>query len=106
MCNLISQSDNEISSKFDFAKVDHLLIQFKLFKKLILNESQCFMLKNTELKVVTGKEQKDTNEEKKKNRKLHRESRERQGKEGELNLIDKILISYLPNGFSDNFEIK
>ena len=46
--------ETEIESKFDIIKVFKLFNEFFLLKKLLLNETQCYLLKNREVQTITN----------------------------------------------------
>ena len=55
--NLINIIENELVKKCDFVKILRKLDQFSLIKKIILNEGQCMLLNNRDLKIITSKDE-------------------------------------------------
>ena len=50
--------DGELSNKADFLNYVKLITQFGLMKKILLNESQCFMIENRDLQTIVNKNHK------------------------------------------------
>ena len=52
---LMEAADVELSNKSDFLNYVKLIDQFRLIKKIILNENQCFMIDNRDLQTIINK---------------------------------------------------
>ncbi len=52
---IINAVDSKIGKDIDIVEILKLLDQLKLLQKIILNESQCFMLQNKDLYLMTNK---------------------------------------------------
>jgi len=51
---LMNNVETEIDNRFDIIKVFKLLNEFYLLKMLLLNETQCYLLKNREVQTITN----------------------------------------------------
>jgi len=93
---LILVAEDELSKKCDFTEITKSLDQFRLLKKLILNEGQCTLLKSREFKTLTDEsliEDVALHDEKmKKDIIMYLKTRQ---ENGTLNQIDKVLTNYL-----------
>jgi len=91
---LIQLADNELCKKCDFFEISRNLDQFRLLKKLILNEGQCSLLNCREIKILkTENEIDDTITEEQSKKDIIAYLRNRQ-ESGTLNQIDKVLMKY------------
>ena len=62
--NLIKSAEKIIEKKSEILELWHIIDEFNLFKKLFLNEDQCFMLKNKDLKLIVEKYNKENLDDK------------------------------------------
>ena len=93
---LIFVAEDELSKKCDFTEITKSLDQFRLMKKLILNEGQCTLLKSREFKTLTDESliEDVALHDEKMNKDIIMYLKSRQ-ETGTLNQIDKVLANYL-----------
>ena len=91
---LIDMAEETLTKKCDFFEICKSIDQFRLLKKLLLNEGQCLLIKNRELKTLTNETELDspiTNDQLKKDIIQYIKSRK---DSGSFNQIDKVLMNY------------
>jgi len=101
---LINIVEAELSKKCDFLEILRTQDQFRLFKKLILNEGQCLLLNNRDLKILTEEtplinEDFETDQILKEN--LIFEYLKSRKENSTFNQIDQLLVKYLPKAFKE-----
>jgi len=111
---LISAVNYEIDKKLDLIELVKHMDQFRLFKKLFLNESQCFMLNSRDKMTITNHYRKNYNDkevvkflnQEKLQRKKEKliEYLKQKGQENIMSPIDLILIKYLDEEFQDEIQ--
>ena len=109
---LMLSAEKLIERKSDIFDLWSELDQLQLLKKIVLNEEQCFMLKNRGLKLITNKISLNTNDEirdledKKSKEKLAKliEYLNSGNKEEKLNKVDNLLVSYLDSHFFEELK--
>jgi len=93
---LIKVAESELEKKCDIVEIIRVIDQFRLFKKFILNEGQCKLLNNRELKILTEQTPIiDVNLEEMKTSEMFSYFKTRKDS-GLLSQIDMLLLNYLP----------
>jgi len=98
---LLFVAEEELAKKCDFIEIAKYLDQFRLLKKLVLNEGQCTLLKSRELKALTDETLiEEELQEEKTNKQILAYLKDQQDT-GTLNHIDKVLTYYLRSDTKD-----
>jgi len=108
LLKIINIADIELQNKFDHIKTSRYLDQFRLIKKLILNEGQCLMMNYRVLRTLTER----TKPEEENNGEIENKTKDeiieyvKSRKDSELlSPIDQLLINYLPKELSEKIKI-
>ena len=101
---LFEASNKEINKKIDALSFIKTLEQFNLIKKIVLNESQCYMLQNRELKRIIDTKIKTVEQENQEELENEKENKNKnkllayllnKKKENSLTSVDLMLVNYL-----------
>ncbi len=112
MFELMKAAEYELEKKLNFINIVKIFYQFRLMTKLIFNESQCFMLQNRDLQLITDPKRYTENYEsiieekiKKKKEKL-KDYLIKKIREKGLSSIDKLLYQYLNREVIEELELE
>ena len=99
---LFEASNKEINKKIDALSFIKTLEQFNLIKKIVLNESQCYMLQNRELKRIIDTKIKTVEQENQEELETEKENKNKllaylnkKNQENSLSSVDLMLVNYL-----------
>jgi len=117
---LMKAAEEELEKKLEITELFKVIDQFRLLKKILLNENQCFMLDNREIQNINNKNRKNLQklgvkegalaielnklkyETKKKNLCKYIAKRK---SDGSLTAIDEILLKYMDKGLNQDLAI-
>jgi len=99
---LFEASNKEVNKKIDALSFIKTLEQFNLIKKIVLNESQCYMLQNRELKRIIDTKIKTVEQENQEELETEKENKNKllaylnkKNQENSLSSVDLMLVNYL-----------
>ena len=106
---LINMVETELTKKCDFVQIVKSLDQFRLIKKIILNEGQCLMLNNRDFKIltqdsITNHDKKDIDEDEVIKKEISSYFKLRNEK-NLVNQVDTLLLKYLRKELSEGLAI-